>query len=74
MKKFLFSWDTIGIIFTVLGSFIAAQTLSAWMFVIYIVGNLSWSIYWFKKKEFKTMLMCMFFILMNIYGIFKWLL
>lgn len=73
MKKFIFSWDTIGIIFTVGGSFVAAQTLSAYMFVIYFIGNLSWSIYWYKKKEYKTMLMCIFFLLMNIYGIIKWL-
>jgi len=74
MKKLIFSWDTIGIAFTVFGSMVASYSLSAWMFVIYIGGNLCWVIHWFKKKEYKTMAMCIFFIILNIWGIIKWLL
>jgi hypothetical protein len=41
-------------------------------FALMGLGNLGYSLYWFSKQEWATMLLVSAFLAQNVWGIFKW--
>ena len=66
----LFSWIAAG--FMLLTNFVLINTKSWKVFILFMIGNGMYIIYWSIQHEWATLVLVSAFFLQNIYGLIKW--
>lgn len=64
--------DWIGAFLLWIGTFIAIKYKSWVAFLVMLIGNIFYLVYWIKAGEVATILLVTTFIGQDIYGIWKW--
>lgn len=64
--------DWIATVLTMVGQVVLIKWKTWFAFVIYLVGNTFWIIYWLGKKEYAALFIVSWFWILNWWGIIKW--
>lgn len=70
--KVKFSWDWPAIFFTIIAQYFLA--IQHWItFVFFMIANIFWMIFGYKKKLWSLFALGIFYIVVHILGLYNWL-